>query len=466
MTSNAQSPSTDTWRARTAALIADREKTLERMRRCRFDTISVHGLYSMEEALRHNQGAIIEPTYLATSQHYENAAEMAAALAYEIPTWCYARLATPSTYYLEWMLALLEGYGSGLETGAVATSSGMSAIATAVDPFLVKQSRAADERINFVSSCHVYGGTFQQFQERRHNERGHEVRWVTDVNDIDAWRSRIDDDTRFLYLEAPSNPTLSFADIEAVAALAHDHGVPLIVDTTVATPALLRPLCHGADIVVHSVTKSMTSGGLGVGGVLVSRKEITTTIDNPEMRSDFATWVKHLPFRDNGPSMNPLHATLVLNDLRTLRTKMDLFSRNSQTVAEFLEGHPKVEKVNYLGLPAHPLHGLARRYMTLVDSDLGGRAPAPRFGHLMSFTVKGGAAAAHRTFDAFQMIWRATDLGRVKSVATIPAISTHQQQGEAARTLADIPPNLIRLNVGGEHPDDIIADLDRALARA
>jgi O-acetylhomoserine/O-acetylserine sulfhydrylase-like pyridoxal-dependent enzyme len=199
---------------------------------------------------------------------------------------------------------------------------------------------------------------------------------------------------------------------------------------------------------------------------LISKKNITTTINNKEMAADFAAWVKQLPFRDNGPSMNPLHAAIALNDLRTLRTKMDLFSKNSEQVAHFLQGHPKVEKVNYLGLKSHPLHDLASRYMILADSDCDFGTPINRYGHLMSFTVRGGAEAAYRVFDEFQMIWRATDLGRVKSTATIPAISTHQQQGEAARKSADIPPNLIRLNVGGEHPDDIIADLDRGLNKA
>jgi O-acetylhomoserine/O-acetylserine sulfhydrylase-like pyridoxal-dependent enzyme len=446
------------------AVMAQREAALKRMRACRFDTIAVHGLYTMQEALENNQGSIIEPAYLATSEHYADADAMEAALAYLIPTWCYARIANPTTYYLEWMLALLEGYGTGLETNAVVTASGMAAIMAAVDPFLVKRTKDPAERMNFVSSCHVYGGTFQQFAVRRDQDRGHEVRWVSDVMNIDAWAARIDADTRFVYVELPSNPTISFTDLAALATLAHAHGIPLIVDATVATPALLRPLAHGADIVVHSVSKSMTSSGMGVGGVLVARKNIVTNIDNPDMRADFASWVKFLPYRDNGPSMNPLHAIMVMNDLRTLRSKMDLVSRSSQTVAEWLAAHPKVEQVDYLGLPDNPKHAIAKRYLKLVDSELEtGGEPLNRYGHLMSFRVKGGGAAARRVFDGFQMIWRATDLGRIKSVATIPAISTHQQQGEAARAMAGVAPNMIRLCVGGEHPDDVIADLERGL---
>ena len=158
---------------------------------------------------------------------------------------------------------------------------------------------------------------------------------------------------------------------------------------------------------------------------------------------------------------------MTLNDMRTLRSKMDLMSRNTMQVAEFLQRHPQVESVQYLGLPNHPLHELASRYMWLVDAEHDEQygKPVNRYGHLMSFCVKGGAETARKFFDGLQRIWRATDLGRIKSVATIPAISTHQQQGEAGRKLAHIPPNLVRLCVGGEHPDDIIADLDQALSK-
>ncbi len=158
---------------------------------------------------------------------------------------------------------------------------------------------------------------------------------------------------------------------------------------------------------------------------------------------------------------------MTLNDVRTLRSKMDLLSRNTMKVAQFLSKHPQVESVQYLGLPEHPLHELASKYMWLVDAEYDEQygKPVNRYGHLMSFCVKGGPEAARKFFDGLQRIWRATDLGRIKSVATIPAISTHQQQGEAGRKLANIPPNLVRLCVGGEHPDDIIADLDQALSK-
>jgi O-acetylhomoserine/O-acetylserine sulfhydrylase-like pyridoxal-dependent enzyme len=445
--------------ARTAALAA--------MKRCRFDTIAVHGLYTLREAIERNQGAIVEPVYLATSQGYRDADELEAALAYLIPTWCYARIANPSVYYLEWTLAMLEGYGFDGGTSCCATSSGMSAIMSAVEPFLVRIPGREHEPVNFVSSCQVYGGTFQQFAVRQ-QEKGNQVRWVRHPERFEEWAALIDGNTRFLYGELPSNPNIAFFDIAAVAELAHSHGIPLIVDATVATPALMRPLQHGADVVVHSVTKSMTASGFGVAGALISRRNIVTNIPNDALRDDFASYVKFLPNRDNGPSISPMQAVLTLNDLRTLRGKMDQMSRSSQRVAEFLAGHPMVERVDYLGLPDHPLHALASRYMTLVDAEhdaLYG-SPQPRFGHLLSFRVAGGAAPTRRFFDALQRTFRATDLGRIKSVATIPAISTHQQQGEVGRALADIPPNQVRLSVGAEHPDDIIADLDQALRKA
>jgi O-acetylhomoserine/O-acetylserine sulfhydrylase-like pyridoxal-dependent enzyme len=288
---------------------------------------------------------------------------------------------------------------------------------------------------------------------------------VVNSRDLDEWASKIDDNTRFLYGELPSNPGQAFFDLAAVAELAHRHGLPLIVDSTVATPALLRPLCHGADVVVQSVTKTLSSSGFGVAGAVIARKNLTCRYGSAEMCENFAMYLKKLPNRDNGPSLSPMTAILALNDMRTLRSKVDLFSRNTMKVAVFLSTHPQVEQVDYLGLPGHPLHELASRYLDLVDSEYDEQygKPVNRYGHLMSFRVKGGAAATRRVFDGLQRIWRATDLGRVKSVATIPAISTHQQQGEEGRKLADIPPNLIRLCVGGEHPDDIIADLDRAL---
>jgi O-acetylhomoserine/O-acetylserine sulfhydrylase-like pyridoxal-dependent enzyme len=446
-------------------LLAQRQALIERVKKYRFDTIAVHGLYSVEQALSQNQGAIIEPVYFATSQAYHDSDDLEAALAYLIPTWCYSRIANPTTYFLQDTLALLEGYRTGHDTSCVVTSSGMSAISLVTDALVVKQ-KTGTEKINFVSSVQLYGGTFQNFNIRKQQERGIEFRRVSHPDDIEEWKSRIDEDTRFLYMEAPSNPQQSFADVRALADLAHSWEIPFIIDATCATPALMRPIAYGADVVIHSLTKSMTAGGMAIGGAIISRKPIVTKVknDNPMFKESFAEYIQFLPFRDQGPCPAPMNALFTLNDLRTLRSRMDLVSRNCQTVAEYLGRHPRVSAVDYLGLPHFRYHELAKRYMKLADSDDGQGNEVNRYGHLMSFVVDGPPENARRVFDRFQIIFRATDLGRIKSVATIPAISTHQQQGEEAREMAGIPPQMIRLCVGAEDPADVIADLEQALA--
>jgi O-acetylhomoserine/O-acetylserine sulfhydrylase-like pyridoxal-dependent enzyme len=438
---------------------------IRQMKQCRFDTIAVHGVYSMQEALDFNQGSVIEPIYMSTSQGYRDADEMEAALGYMIPTWCYSRIANPSIYYLEGVLALLEGYGSDAETSCLVTSSGTSAIQSAVDPFLVIDPKHPGKPINFVATAQVYGGTFQQFSIRKQQEKGIEWRKVVNPVNLSEWESKIDENTRFLYGELPSNPCLGFFDIAKVAAVAHKHNLPLIIDSTVATPALLRPIVHGADIVVQSVTKSLFTSGFGIAGAVISRKNLTSNIDNAEMKADFATYLKLLPNRDNGPNISPMNAILALNDIRTVRTRMDFLSRSTMKIADYLENHKNVASVQYLGLETHPLHPLASEYMFLADSEYDDlyNKKVNRYGHLMSFCINGTAQQTRNVFDAFNRIWRATDLGRIKSVATIPAISTHSQQGEEGRKIAGIPSNMIRLCVGGEHPDDVIRDLDQAL---
>jgi O-acetylhomoserine/O-acetylserine sulfhydrylase-like pyridoxal-dependent enzyme len=445
-------------------VLAQRKALIERVKNYRFDTVAVHGLYSLEEAYDRNQGAIIEPVFMSDSQSYRDADELEAALAYLIPTWCYTRIANPTTYYLQDILALLEGYGTGCDTSCVVTASGMSAIAMATDAFLVKQ-KSGPEKINFVSSIRLYGGSFQNFNVRKKQERGIEVRWVLHPENIQEWKGQIDEDTRFLYMEAPSNPKQSFADIKALADLAHSFEIPFLIDATCATPALMRPIGWGADIVLHSLTKSITAGGLAIGGAIISRRPIVTKVknDHPLFKESFAEYIQFLPYRDQGPAASPMNAMFALNDVRTLRSRMDLVSQNCQKVAEFLDKHPRITQVDYLGLPSYHLHALAKNYMKLVDSDDGKGTEVNRYGHLMSFRVDGPPENARKVFDNFRLIFRATDLGRIKSVATIPAISTHQQQGEEARRLADIPPQLIRLCVGAEDPADIIADLDQAL---
>jgi O-acetylhomoserine/O-acetylserine sulfhydrylase-like pyridoxal-dependent enzyme len=382
---------------------------------------------------------------------------MEAGLSYQIPTWCYSRIHNPTIFYLEETLSLLEAYGCPFDASAFCTSSGMAAIKQAVEPLLALNEEHPEE-VNFVSSAQVYGGTFQLFNVRM-KERNAKVRWVSQPWKIEEWEKLIDNKTRFLYTEMPSNPQLACSDLQALAKLAHSFGIPLIVDSTIATPALMRPLEHGADIVVQSLTKTIGSSGAAIGGAVIARQQLVSKHLSDEAKADYAVWLKLWPARDSGACMSPYSAFFLLNDLRTLRIKLDWFSQNTMAVADFLASHACVEKVDYLGLKSHHLHDLAARYLRMVDSE------RPVFGHLLSFIIKGSASDARHFFDNLQRIFRATDLGRIKSVATIPAISTHQQQGDEGRRLAGIPATMIRLCVGGEHPDDIINDLDQALKK-
>jgi O-acetylhomoserine/O-acetylserine sulfhydrylase-like pyridoxal-dependent enzyme len=460
------SPGVQAYVDRGAELAAAEARRRTAMRQKKFDTIAVHGLYDMEAALA-NQGSIVEPLALCTAQHFENSDHMEAALSYQMPAWIYSRVANPTVHYLEETLALLEAYGCPFAATACATGSGMAATAMATAPFL-SVADGPTARMNVVVSARCYGGTFMLFSERYAVERGVDVRWVRDPLNLAEWAAAIDHNTRFVFGEMPSNPGLAVFDIAAVAELAHAVQVPLIVDSTVATPALLRPLAHGADIVVQSVSKSMTSSGLAIAGALIARPDIVSRVGPDLLRANFALYVKGLPFRDHGPALSPFNALMTLSDLRTLRLRMDRQSRSALAVAHFLAEHPAVETVFFPGLPTFPGHEIAVRDMWLVDGAKDGAeagAPVNRYGHLLSFTVRGGVPAARAAFDRLQLIWRATDLGRIKSVATIPAISTHQQQGDLGRDLAAVPAHAIRLNVGAEHPADIMADLDQALGR-
>ncbi len=434
---------------------AKRKEYREKVRKLRFDTIAVHGMYSVEEAFAQGQGGIIEPLFPSTSQGYRDSDEMEAGLSYQIPTWCYSRIHNPTIFYLEETLSLLEAYGCPFDASALCTASGMAAIKQAVEPLLA-QDGVQPAEMNFVSSAQVYGGTFQLFNVRM-KERGARVRWVAQPWETKEWEKLVDAQTRFLYTEMPSNPQQACSDLATLAKLAHHFQIPLIVDSTIATPALMRPLEHGADIVVQSLTKTIGSGGASIGGAVIARQGLSSKHLADEARTDYAVWLKFWPARDSGACMSPNSAYFFLNEVRTLRIKVEWFSQNTVAVAEFLAHHAKVDTVDYLGLKNHKLHALASRYLRMVDTE------RPMFGHLLSFTVKGSAGDARRFFDNLQRIFRATDLGRIKSVATIPAISTHQQQGDEGRRLAGIPATMVRLCVGGEHPDDIIQDLDQAL---
>jgi len=446
-------------------MTAERASKIRRAKKWKFDTIAAHGLYDLNQALEMNSSSIMEPIYMTPAQAFHDSAEMEVSLAYEMPSWTYSRIANPSTFFFEETMALLESYNADVDAVCVACSSGMSAIRSAIEPFMVKDDSLHPP--NFVSTSRVYGGTFQQFSVRQMGDSGNEVRWITNNLDMDQWAAQIDTGTRFLYGEMPSNPAVALFDIEKVAELAHHHGIPLIVDATCASPALMRPLEFGADIVVQSVSKVIAASGMAIAGTVTARKNIVSNVGPDEMREDFCTWMKLLPYRDNGPNLSPMSAILALNDLRSLRSRVEQMSRTALKVADFLNQHPNVEDVSYPGLTNHPQASIADKYLTLVDSEDITGEPEHLYGYMLLFEVKekhaGGSENTRKFYDALDLIWRATDLGRVKTVATLPAISTHQQQGEEGRKLASILPSHVRLSLGIEHHDDIIADLAQAL---
>ena len=448
------------WIKEGQKMISDHQRRIERTKNWKFDTIATHGVYDVSESLNKNNGSIIEPIYMSPAQAYHDSGEMEAGLSYKMPTWCYTRIANPSNFYLEATTALLECSGTGLEASSLATSSGMSAIRTATDPFLIKDEQLP--AINFVASAKVYGGSFQQFWVRRWQEQGIEVRWVQNPTNIDDWKEKIDDGTRFVYGEFPSNPSVDIFDIQAVADLAHENNIPLIVDATCASPALTRPLEFGADIVVQSASKVIASSGFTILGLLTSRKDIISKVGSEEMKADFAVWARLWPYRDNGPAINPMACILALNDFRSLRMKIAQMSRSAQIISEYLENHSLTEKVHYPGLHSYSSHDLAKRYMQLVDSD------EHLFGYMLSVEIveknDDSTENTRNFYDGLDMIWRATDLGRVKTIATLNAISTHQQQGEEGRAIASIKPNAIRISIGIENPDDIISDLEKGFS--
>lgn len=449
------------WINKGQEMIADRERRIARAKQWKFDTVATHGLYDLSQALETGNGSIMEPVFMSPAQAYRNSDEMETALSYQMPTWCYSRIANPSTFFLEETMALLETYGSDIEASSLATGSGMAAIRTATEPFLVKDDSLPPP--NIVTSAKIYGGTFQQFWERRHKEEGVDIRWVRDPLDMDEWASLIDEGTRFVYGEFPSNPSVVVFDIAKVAEVAHQAGVPLIVDATCASPALTRPLVHGADIVVQSASKILGASGTSIAGVITARKNLPSRVGSDDMRADFAIWAKLWPFRDNGPALHPMAAFMLMNDIRGLRSRAAQMSATTLKVAQFLEAHPKVARVHYPGLKSDPAHDIAAIYMQLADSG------EPMFGYMLAVDIKEdmptSAPNTRAFFDGLDMIWRATDLGRVKTVATLNAISTHQQQGEEGRAIADLKPNTVRISVGIEDPSDIIFDLERGLDR-
>jgi methionine-gamma-lyase len=372
-------------------------------------------------------GSLSMPIYQTSTFAMRDAAHGAELFAHHGKGYVYTRLGNPNHVVVEEKVADLEG-----GEAAVATSSGMAAISAALMTILQAGDHVVAGRV-------LYGCTHSLLAEGL-SRFGIATSFV-DTTDLEAVRAAIRPDTRVVFLETPANPNLEITDVAAVAEVAHEHGALVVVDNTFCTPYLQRPLELGADVVVHSATKYLNGHGDVIAGFVVGRAELMER-------------VRELGLKDlTGAVLGPFEAFLVLRGMKTLSYRMQAHCANAQRVAEFLAGHPLVEKVIFPGLPDHPQHELALRQMS-----------GP--GGVVSFEVAGGREAAVRLIDAVRLISIAVSLGDVESLIQHPASMTHASYGEEARAAAGISEGLVRLAVGLEDPRDLIDDLDQALAVA
>ena len=423
------------------------------MKQSRRETIAIHGGYDTEPTTH----SVAVPIYQTVAYEFDSAEHGAALFNLEAEGFRYSRISNPTCAVLERRVAQLEG---GL--AALATGSGQAALYYAV-------ANLMDPGKNLISVPQLYGTThtlFAHFFRRQ----GIEVRFAASdrAADIDAL---IDDNTRAVFCESVGNPAGNMCDIEQLARVAHAHGVPLIVDNTVATPILLRPIEYGADIVVHSLTKFLGGHGTTMGGIVVDAGNFDWSRD-PERfpmfnepdasyhgmvyadhfgASAFIERCRSVFLRTTGAVLSPLSAFLLLQGIETVALRVDRHVENAAKVANFLRDDPRVGWVNYVGFPDNPFHTLAQKY-------LGGRACS-----LMTFGAVGGYEGAVRFYDALRLVKRLVNLGDAKSLACHPASTTHRQMNAAEQMRAGVTPEMIRLSVGIEHAEDIIADLDQAL---
>ncbi len=400
-------------------------------------------------------GARAVPIYQSTSFVFDGVADAADLFALQKYGTIYTRISNPTTAAFEERMASLEG---GI--GAVATASGQAA------EFLTALA-LAEQGTNLVASSALYGGTHTMF-ETTLGRLGIEARFV-DGDDPDAFAVSIDGDTRFLYTEIIGNPSGAVADLAALADVAHAHGLPLVVDSTFATPYLCRPLEHGADIVVHSATKFIGGHGTSIGGVVTESGRFDWGSGRfPQMTEPnagynglrfwenfgelaFCTKLRAEQLRDVGASLSPFNAFLLLQGLETLPQRMEEHVANAQAVAEFLDGHAAVGWVAYAGLDSSPYRALAERYLP--------KGP----GAVFTFGVDGGREAGAAFIERLQMVSHLANVGDARTLVIHPASTTHQQLSAEAMAAGGVSPEMVRLSIGLEDLDDILWDLDQAL---
>ena len=420
----------------------------------RIETIAVHGGQKPDPTTK----AVATPIYQTVAYAFDNTQHGADLFDLKVAGNIYTRIMNPTNAVLEQRMAELEG---GLASLAVA--SGMAAISYAIQTI-------AETGDNIVSASTLYGGTYNLFAHT-FPQLGIEVRFA-DHRVPNSFEPLIDAKTKAIFCESIGNPLGNVTDLAALAEIAHRHGIPLIVDNTVPSPYLCRPFEHGADIVVHSLTKYLGGHGNSVGGVIVDsgkfpwaqHKARFKRLNEPDVSYHGVVYTEALgpaayigrarvvPLRNMGAALAPMNAFLILQGIETLALRMDRICANALAIAKHLQGHAKVGWVNYAGLPDHKDHALVQKY-------LGGKASG-----ILSFGVQDGQAGGARFQDALKLFTRLVNIGDAKSLACHPASTTHRQLGADEMAKAGVSVDMVRLSVGIEHVDDLIADIDQALA--
>ena len=417
------------------------------------ETIAVHGGYSPDPTTK----SVAVPIYQTTSYAFDSAQHGADLFDLKVQGNIYTRIMNPTTDVLEKRVAELEGGigGLGLASGSAAITYSILTIAEQGD--------------NIVSSAALYGGTYNLFAHTL-PQYGIEVRFA-DHRDPKSFEKLIDKRTRAVFCESVGNPLGNVTDFGAIAEIAHRHGVPLIVDNTVPTPYLCRPIDFGADVVVHSLTKYLGGHGNSIGGVIVDsgkfpwaqHKDRFRRLNEPDVSYHGVVYTEALgpaayigrarvvPLRNMGAAISPFNSFLILQGIETLAVRMDRICENTLAVAKFLAAHPSVSWVNYAGLPDHPSHALVKKYMR-------GHASG-----ILTFGVKGGRKAGEKFLDALKLVIRLVNIGDARSLATHPASTTHRQLSPAELEKAGVSEDMVRLSIGLEHIEDLKEDLDQAL---
>ena len=422
----------------------------------KFETLQLH--VGQEQADPATDARAV-PIYQTTSYVFHNSAHAAARFNLTDAGNIYGRLTNSTQDVLEKRLAALEG-----GVGALALASGAAAVTYVIEALAQKGDHIVAQKTIYGGSYNLLAHTLPLY--------GIETTFV-DAHDLEEVKAAVRPNTKAIYLETLGNPNSDIPDIDAIAAIAHAHQIPLVIDNTFGTPYLIRPIEHGADIVLHSATKFIGGHGTTLGGIVVDSgkfdwkaagKFAPIAEANPSYHgisfvdaagpAAFITYLRAIILRDTGACISPFNAFLLLQGVETLSLRLDRHAENTKKVVEFLAGHPQVEKVNHPSLPDHPDHALFEKYFPYGGASI------------FTFDIKGGVKEAHAFIDALEIFSLLANVADVKSLVIHPATTTHSQLSAEELEAADIHPNTIRLSIGTEHIDDILADLEKGFAAA